>query len=143
MTEENLEELAFLESEEQRVILKELLDLKYGQDYILECRIKSMEKIKLKQELYRERYGDFSLFDVPDIIGFRISVDTEEDVGKVMSLILNSYRPTRIIDFFNNPKSTGYKAYNVFFENLIINTEIQVMTKKCVNGQIKRMMLII
>ncbi|MCM1052372.1 MAG: RelA/SpoT domain-containing protein [Ruminococcus sp.] len=130
MKEEYLEELAYLEAYEMQEILKSFLDTKYDKDYILEFRIKSLDKIKLKQRLYAMRYGYFELLDVPDIIGFRIAIDTEEDVQLIASLIDYYFRPTRIVDFFEKPKETGYKAYNYFFENEEIGTEIQIMTKE-------------
>ncbi len=129
MKEEYLEDIARLEAYEMEEILKKFLDTFFGKDYILEFRIKSLAKMKLKQKLYAERKGSCELEDIPDIIGFRIAVDREDDVHELMDLICRFLHPTRVVNFFNNTY-TDYKAYNIFFEDIEINTEIQVMTKE-------------
>lgn len=79
MNEDNLEELAFLEMKELEEMLKMFLNKYFAKPYELECRVKSMAKIKQKQQLYSSRGKNYDLFDVLDIIGFRISVDTEAE----------------------------------------------------------------
>ena len=126
--EEYLEELAFLEMEEikdELIAFLNTLDISYE----LENRVKSLTKIHQKQELYSERSNPVDLFDIPDIIGFRISVNTEEDVVRIFSILNKYFVPFRIIDFFNNPKFTGYKAFNCFYDIWGFKTEIQIMTK--------------
>ena len=58
------------------------------------------------------------------------SVDSESDVYRIFALLNDYFEPSRVIDFFNNPKSTGYKAFNCFYDNWAFNTEIQIMTKE-------------
>lgn len=127
--EEYLENLFFLEIEEIKDTLINILN-QSGISYQLEFRVKSLEKIRQKQLLFKERSKPCSLFDVPDILGFRISVDSESDVYRIFALLNDYFEPSRVIDFFNNPKSTGYKAFNCFYDNWAFNTEIQMMTKE-------------
>lgn len=127
--EEDLTKLFSLEIEEIKDVLINILN-RSGIPYQLEFRVKSLEKIRQKQLLFKERSKPCSLFDVPDILGFRISVDSEIDVYRIFSLLNDYFEPSRVIDFFNNPKSTGYKAFNCFYDNWAFNTEIQMMTKE-------------
>lgn len=127
--EEYLEELAFLEMEEIKEVLNNLLS-NCGFSYELECRVKSLDKIHQKQTLYEERNKPSTLNDIPDIIGFRISIESEEEVIRIFSLINSHFKPIRVVDFFNYPKVTGYKAFNCFYDNWTFKTEIQIMTKE-------------
>lgn len=127
--EEYLEELAFLEMEEIKEVLNNLLS-NCGFSYELECRVKSLDKIHQKQALYEERNVPSTLNDIPDIIGFRISVENEEEIIRIYELINRFFNPIRVIDFFNRPKQTGYKAFNCFYDNWAFPTEIQIMTKE-------------
>lgn len=127
--QEYLEGLFSLEIEEIKDILINILS-QSGVPYQMEFRVKSLEKIHQKQLLFKERNQSCELFDVPDILGFRISVDTERDVYKVFALLNDYFEPIRVVDFFNNPKSTGYQAFNCFYDNWAFNTEIQIMTKE-------------
>ena len=58
-----------------------LLHQEYDKHFILESRIKSVDKIKLKYKLQIKKglSGNANGL-VPDIIGFRISVDSEDEV---------------------------------------------------------------
>ena len=126
--EKYLEELAFLEMEEIKIEIMNILS-QYDKPYILDMRVKSLDKIHQKQALYSERNKPSSLDDIPDIIGFRIAVDSEEEVIRIYNLINSIFSPVRVIDFFNCPKDTGYKAFNCFYDRWGLNTEIQIMTK--------------
>lgn len=127
--EEYLEELAFLEMEEIKFEIMNILS-NYGKSYTLDCRVKTLEKIHQKQLLYQERNKPCTLDDIPDIIGFRIAVETQEEVIRIYTLINSIFEPKRVVDFFNYPKSTGYKAFNCFYGNWAFGTEIQIMTKE-------------
>ncbi|MCH5167168.1 MAG: hypothetical protein J1F35_04660 [Erysipelotrichales bacterium] len=128
-THEELQFLAQEEVEEFKPILTEFLDKNYGKPYTLEYRIKSPEKIRLKQELFSKMKGiDFPLWALPDIIGYRIGVESEEEVEVLNQLIKMEYEPIRIMDYFNNPKESGFRAYLQQFDNARVNTEIQIMT---------------
>lgn len=127
--EEYLEELAFLEMKEIENELENILSKNYDKSYILDSRVKSLEKIHLKQQYREERSDPSNILDVPDIVGFRISVESEEDVIRMFGLINSHFEPVRVVDFFNYPKNTGYKAFNCFYDNWGFKTEIQIMTK--------------
>lgn len=127
--EKYLEELAFLEMEEIKVEIMSILS-QYDKPYILDSRVKSLNKIHQKQTLYQERNEPSTLEDIPDIIGFRIAVDSEEEIIRIYDLINSIFSPVRVIDFFNYPKATGYKAFNCFYDIWGLNTEIQIMTKE-------------
>jgi len=95
---EYLESLFSLEIEEIKDILINILS-QSGVPYQMEFRVKSLEKIHQKQLLFKERNQSCELFDVPDILGFRISVDTERDVYKVFALLNDYFEPIRVVDF--------------------------------------------
>ena len=61
-----------------------MLHQEYDKHFILESRIKSVDKIKLKYKLQIKKglSGNANGL-VPDIIGFRISVDSEDEVDKI------------------------------------------------------------
>jgi len=52
--------------------------------------------------------------------------------GSMLAITLGIYENIleAVTNFFNNPKSTGYKAFNCFYDNWAFNTEIQMMTKE-------------
>lgn len=107
------------------------LDRCYGKPYTLDKRVKSIDKLKLKQRLFSNKRGYLvPLEELPDIVGFRISVESEEDVEIVSGIVKNLMLPNRVIDYFNKPKDTGFKAYLYYFDKYEINTEIQIMTER-------------
>lgn len=116
-------------SEKERIkeILLDFLYRQFGKHFTLEERIKSIDKIKMKQQLI----GNDDIHAIGDIIGFRISVDSDGDVLKLIS-IFNKWidKERMIFDYFNRPKETGFKAYLIQFRNNFIPYEIQIMTKK-------------
>ncbi len=124
----------------EEAILK-LLYQNYGKPFLLESRIKSVDKIKLKQKLQIKKgyVGSINCL-VPDIIGFRISVDCEqdiEDVKKIFSQNWNDFgeRICMVFDYIKNPKSSGFKAITLQYRVVSdfsreIPYEIQIMTKQ-------------
>ena len=108
-----------------------ILDLYYKKPFILDCRIKSKEKLILKQKLLQKKYNrNIDIYSLADIIGIRISVDTEKDVLEVGDLIYKTYNPDWSKDYIKEPSVLGFKALSYYFEHFGINTEIQVMTKE-------------
>lgn len=131
MTDEELQFLAEEQMERLKLQIKEILDKYYAKSYILDSRVKKLDKLRLKQSLFSHKYGfPIELNDLPDIIGFRISVENEKEVEEISELIKKLLFPSRIVDYFNKPKETGFKAYLYYFENIGINTEIQIMTTR-------------
>lgn len=129
--DEKLQLLAEHSMESLEVQIIGILDRHYGRPYTLDRRVKSVDKLKLKQRLFSNIKGyQVSLEELPDIIGFKISVENEEDVEIVSKIIEELMFPTRVIDYFNKPKDTGFKAYLYYFDNFEVNTEIQIMTEK-------------
>lgn len=128
------EKLQLLATEQMEILEPQIIDFLYryyGKPYVLDRRIKSTSKLKLKQKLFSDQKGyPVALEDLPDIIGFRISVESEAEVEEISELIKQIMRPNKVIDYFNNPKDTWFKAYLYYFENLEVNTEIQIMTEK-------------
>ena len=112
-----------------------VLNSYYKKPFVLDYRIKSKEKLLLKQKLLEARDKEpVTISSLADIVGFRISVDTEDDVKEVSQLINKLFRVTRCIDYFSNPSPSGFKAFMYYFEDNndsnMVNTEIQVMTKE-------------
>ena len=64
--QEYLEGLFSLEIEEIKDVLINILN-RSGIPYQLEFRVKSLEKIRQKQLLFKERSKPCSLFDIPDV----------------------------------------------------------------------------
>lgn len=129
--EEFLQITAEEQMERKRIQLESFLNTYYKKPYVLECRVKSIEKLRMKQELLSKKRGyQVDLAKLPDIIGFRISVDEESDVEELSALVQDILNPSRLIDYFNTPRTTGFKAYLYYFEDIGINTEIQIMTIK-------------
>jgi len=107
------------------------LDSYYGKPYTLDKRIKSVDKIRMKQRFLSEKKGYLvPLKEISDIVGLRISVESEKDVEIVSKIIKEEALPRKIIDYFNKPKDTGFKAYLYYFENFEVSTEVQIMTEK-------------
>lgn len=127
--EEYLETLFSLEIEEIKDSLINILS-QSGISYQLDFRVKSLDRIHQKQLLFKERNRPCELFDIPDILGFRISVDSKADVYSIFALLNTCFEPSRVVDYFNSPKSTGYQAFNCFYDNWAFNTEIQIMTNE-------------
>lgn len=126
------EELQRLAGELMNILkeeIKNFLDKYYDRPYILDSRVKNLDKLKMKQALFSSEEGyQIKLSALPDIVGFRISVETEKNVEDLSELIKNRLLPNGIIDYFNKPKENGFKAFLFHFEDFGINTEIQIMT---------------
>ncbi len=106
-----------------------------GKSYILESRIKSPDKVKLKQDYLRSKGRPCEICDVDDIIGFRISTETDEDLffieAFLESTLFYTYPMVKFVDFYAHPKETGYKAFNIFFiSHHGVRFEVQMMTKE-------------
>jgi len=136
MSEE--EYLNFLEEQIEEVvnIVRKIMDLNFLGNYILDYRLKSLEKINLKLSLFERNHNrKFSVIELPDVIGLRISVDDEESIPVIVRYLIRqkAFKCYGIIDYFNNPKKNGFKAALLQFRTqksgLQYNFEIQVMTK--------------
>lgn len=106
-----------------------------GKNYTLESRIKDIEKVRIKQEYLKIKGRPHKLTDVDDIIGFRISAENDEDLFLIKAFLEGTffciYEMVKIVDFYANPKDTGYKAFNIFFVSPRgIRFEIQMMTNE-------------
>lgn len=129
--EDELQLLAQEQMDRLKGRIKRFLDKHFAKPYILDCRVKTIEKMKLKQTLFLEKYGyQVELTELPDIVGFRISVENEEDVEEVSELVKGYLAPSRVNDYFNNPGEDGFKGFLYFLEVFGLNTEIQVMTTR-------------
>ncbi len=136
MSEE--EYLNFLEGQIEEVVnmVRDYIDTCFFGNYILEYRLKNLNKINLKLSLFERKHGrKFSVIELPDIIGLRISVDDEIRVPYMVRCLLQqeTFQCYGIIDYFSNPKSNGFKAVLLQFKTqkngITYNFEIQVMTK--------------
>ena len=124
-----LQNLARIEIEKMTKKITLLLNKYYHKPFVLESRIKDINKLRMQQELYSKRYGyNVSLDELPDIVGFRISVENDSEVIFLGSIIKNFLEPNRFVDYFSNPKESGFKALIYYFKENNINVEIQVMT---------------
>lgn len=129
MNEDKLQNLANANLELLKVKIELLLNQYFHKPYVLDFRVKSISKLKQKQLLFFQKKGYLlPLESLPDVVGFRISLENESDVIEVSELISKFLKPSRLIDYFNYPKDTGYKAFMYYFENLEVNMEIQIMT---------------
>lgn len=135
-TDEELQELqekATREMERLKPVITYALDTYYKKPYILECRVKSTEKLKLKQALLSSVKGKpQAITSLLDIVGFRIGVETEEDVVELANVMLNYLEPYQAKDSFTQPSEGGFKAYLLHLDTLAngvgVNTEVQMMT---------------
>ena len=109
-------------------LIKLVIEKQYFKDYELESRIKGVDGLKRKQTQFPEKYG-FNVEAIPDILGFRVSVPSEEDC-LVISEIIYGLAPYNVLDFFNNPKESGFKAFLYQLTSSSVNVEIQIMTYK-------------
>ena len=106
-------------------MLKEFLNREYRKNYILDVRIKTPENMINKIESQRkEGRKDYSIFDIPDIISLKISVDTEEDVIELSKLIEEKLEPIRQENNFNA------SLYYLKYYYLPFDIEVQIMTKE-------------
>ena len=111
--------------------LRNIIASKYGKQFLLEYRIKSLESLKRKQELWQRKYGTIPNIDsLPDIVGYRISVDDENDCEVLSDIISQSLSPKRLIDYYHQPRETGFKAFLYYLQNTSVNSEVQIMSSK-------------
>ena len=122
---------AEIELESFKAMLENYLKMCYKKEFSLDYRIKSVEKMMKKIQLRRNQYGQaYGAQNLPDIIGFRLSVNTEDEVIELSNLIERELNPTRKVDHFITPTDSGFKANLYYFSLNGINIEIQVMTKE-------------
>jgi len=111
--------------------LRNIIASKYGKPFLLEYRIKSLESLKRKQKLWKREYGNIPNIDsLPDIVGYRISVDDETDCEVLSDIISQSLSPQSSIDYFHQPRETGFKAFLYYLQNTKVNSEVQIMSSK-------------
>lgn len=132
MTEEELIIKAELLKDVIEKEIIRILELSYKKPYNLDSRIKSLDKIEKKIEFRKNNNVPYSICDIGDVVGFRISVESEEDVVFLQELFLNIWveEPSCLFDFFNEPKSNGFKAFILQFKQGEIPYEIQFMTNE-------------
>jgi len=99
--------------------IKALIEKYYHDEYDFEYRIKTRASIERKQNLNSR----IKLYQIPDILGFRISVPNDEYV-LIISKIMARMEPITFTDFFNTPRNSGFKAFIYRFGSF----EIQIMT---------------
>ncbi len=127
----NIQIIARIQLETIQSELEDFFKKQYRKEFVLDSRIKTPEKMLKKIELRRKNgREEYSPFDIPDIIGFRVSVDSEDEVIEVSKLIEQELDPIRKVDYLNNPKESGFKANLYYFLYGPTTVEIQVMTKE-------------
>ena len=90
---------AKIQQEKFQVMLENYLKMYYKKEFSLDYRIKSVEKMMEKIQLRRKQYGQaYGAQNLPDIIGFRVSVNTEDEVIELSNLIEIGLNPTRKVD---------------------------------------------
>lgn len=127
MNEENLQILARKNLNKIEKIIKEHLS-NYDKTYLLESRVKSPYKIRLKQGWLKNLGKPYEFSDINDIIGFRICVENEQEVENITKYFSDNFNEIDRVDYFNNPKQNGFKAYLLYFSEDKIEFEIQFMT---------------
>ena len=127
MNEEKLQILAQKQLKEIEKLIKKHL-LNYDKKYILESRVKTPYKIRLKQGWLKNLGKPYEFSDINDIIGFRICVENEIEVEKLTNYFSDNFNEIDRVDYFNNPKMNGFKAYLLYFCEEKIEFEIQFMT---------------
>ena len=128
---ESIHANAEIQLESFQAMLDNYLKTYYKKEFSLDSRIKSVEKMMKKIQLRREQYGQiYGPQNLPDVIGLRVSVDTEDEVIEVSNLIEKGLNPTRKVDRFVTPTISGFKANLYYFSLNGVNIEIQVMTKQ-------------
>ena len=122
---------AKIQQEKFQVMLENYLKMYYKKEFSLDYRIKSVEKMMKKIQLRRKQYGQADGAQIlRDIIGFGVSVNTEDEVIELSNLIEIGLNPTRKVDHFVTPTNSGFKANLYYFSLNGVNIEIQVMTKE-------------
>lgn len=122
------------QAEEQLEKLKEkvsnIILQHFDGDFTIETRIKSDVALERKKAIMdcQQQKGYKEIFDIPDIIGLRILTENENDCYVISEILNTHFSPSRIIDYFTQPRDTGFKAYLYFYTNLDIHSEIQIMT---------------
>ena len=131
---EEIEEVAKQQRDRLDMSIRFFLNRYYRKPYMLESRIKSKESMLLKRDYLEKNSGHpVELTDLPDIIGFRISVDDDDSVLQLSERIKIILCPDRVIDYYSNPKDSGFKAISCYFTDIGINMELQIMTKQMRN----------
>lgn len=129
--EDTILEDAKRQSEIFKLKLQELIESKYNKSFVIDSRIKSHESLERKKKLWKNKFGrDFSISAFPDVIGYRISVETEEECREIAKILNETIPPQGIIDYYKYPKETGFRAYLYHYTGYGINSEIQIMTFK-------------
>lgn len=129
--EDKILEDAQRQSEIFKLKLQELIESKYKNSFVIDSRIKSHESIEGKKKLLKNKFGkDFTMSELPDVIGYRISVETEEECKEIAKILNEIIPPQGIVDYFKYPKDTGFRAYLYYYTGYGINSEIQIMTFK-------------
>lgn len=148
---EKLQDRSYICAECCVAFIEMILSNKYGGPYQIDYRVKSPEKIiyKLQTRLGEKAFSsdlfrninDFDNFDrktiasrrlklVNDQVGIRISVDEEDDVLALIKLFDECCEFDDIVDYFDTPKESGFKAFIYYLRIDGINIEIQLMTNK-------------
>ncbi len=113
-----------------QVMFEDFLKTHYKKDASLSFRIKTVDKMIEKLKLRHQQYYNYTPQDLPDIVGFRMAVDSESDVVELSQLIEKELKPSRKVDHFGQPTASGFKANLYYFHVDTTNVEIQVMTRK-------------
>ena len=86
--DEEMQLLATEQMDRLKVRIKRFLDTHFAKPYILDCRVKSIEKLKLQQAWFSQKYGSsVELTDLPGIVGLEYLLKNEEDVKEVSELV--------------------------------------------------------
>ena len=94
---EDLHTRAEFQLESVRQWLEDFLQTHYEKKFVLSYRIKSVEKMMIKIQ-----YETYEPQRLPDVIGFRVAVDTEDDVTEISNLIEKELTPIRKVDHLKN-----------------------------------------
>lgn len=107
----------------------------YKDEFLLEHRIKSLKSIKRKQSFAEHNGSKLNLSQIPDLVGYRISVHNESDRNYLANLLFfdgkswdKRLEPDYVINYFDPPRESGFNAILYRYENFAVNTEVQIMT---------------
>lgn len=109
----------------------------FHKPFLLESRVKEADKIKVKCAYNEDKYNEpFSAYDIKDIVGIRVIVDTEDDVREVRSILSRTALPfDDEIDTLINPRESGYRAIALYYypkpgDYCPVHAEVQIMTRE-------------
>ncbi len=109
----------------------------FHRPFLVESRVKEADKIRLKCAYNEEKYNEpFSAYDIKDIVGIRIIVDTEDDIREVRNILSKTSLPVDDeIDTITSPRESGFRAIALYYypkagDYCPVHAEVQIMTRE-------------